>query len=135
MRIRDGEDDDHLGMIHGLMVKHRGDNPERVYDSELQGQVAEALAEVKQLRERVRALEAERWPIPGTEGAEEYTARALLGLVVTVAAVKARSHRVRRLAQLKLCTVTGLSRSSCDALLKAYGYDPVSGEELPEGSS
>ena len=100
----------------------------------------EAPGIIRALCDGVTELQAERWPIPGTEGDERYTARALLGRVVYARADKARRIRAttkhHALAWSSVGSVTGLGSGYAAALCRAYGYDADTGETLdPEGGS
>jgi hypothetical protein len=102
----------------------------------LSQRVASSLLELERLRARVAELEAERWPIPGTEGDEQYTARALLGRVVRVCAGRAKRYlrpRAQDRPALTVGEVTSLGSGYSAALCHAYGYDPDTGAELRPG--
>jgi hypothetical protein len=107
--------------------------PPGLASEEIPGCVADVLAEVERLRARFAELEAERWPIPGTEGDERYTVRALLGRVVSASAFVAASSKKRHPAWSTLRAWVGLGSGCSQALCRAYGYDPDTGAELRPG--
>ena len=116
------------------LLYHYGDPQDYDPDDDL---VRRAVREVEALRSRVAQLEAERWPIPGTEGDERYTARVLLGRVVYARADKARRIRSttkhHALAWSSVRSVVGIGSGYAAALCRVYGFDPDTGER--EGGS